>query len=159
LSKGFQSLRCSKKRTRFSARGTSNERLRSTPSNFGFKLAFGDKADPPNYVGFQRDAVELHMQFQFEHEMGTIRLRFLVEDPDALFSEYRQRGVECNPNSVHDTSWGTREFALYDLDRNALTFYRDLTSAEKEGRCGASLSSGRGPHGEHEERGGKTSRP
>jgi catechol 2,3-dioxygenase-like lactoylglutathione lyase family enzyme len=100
----------------------------------GFKLAFGDKADPPNYVGFRRDAVELHMQFQFEHEMGTIRLRFLVDDPDALFSEYRQRGVECNPNSVHNTSWGTREFALYDLDRNALTFYRDLTSAEKEGR-------------------------
>ena len=23
------------------------------------------------------------MQFQLEHEMGTIRLRFLVEDPDA----------------------------------------------------------------------------
>jgi hypothetical protein len=95
-------------------------------------LAFGDKADPPNYVGFRRDGVELHMQFQFEHEMGTIRLRFLVEDPDALSNEYRQRGVECNPNSVHDTSWGTREFALYDLDCNALTFYRNLTSAEKE---------------------------
>jgi catechol 2,3-dioxygenase-like lactoylglutathione lyase family enzyme len=93
----------------------------------GFKLAFGDKADPPNYVGFRRDAVELHVQFQFEHEMGTIRLRFLVEDPDALFSEYRQRSVECTPNSVRDTPWGTREFALYDLDRNALTFYRDLT--------------------------------
>src|SRR5262249_43624497 len=31
----------------------------------GFKLAFGDKVDPPNYVGFRRDAVELHMQFQF----------------------------------------------------------------------------------------------
>jgi catechol 2,3-dioxygenase-like lactoylglutathione lyase family enzyme len=37
--------------------------------------------------GFRRDSVELHMQFQFEHEMGTIRLRFLAEDPDALFSE------------------------------------------------------------------------
>jgi catechol 2,3-dioxygenase-like lactoylglutathione lyase family enzyme len=97
----------------------------------GFKLAFGDKADPPNYVGFRRDAVELHMQFQFEHEMGTIRLRLLVENPDALFNEYRQRDVECTPNSVHDTTWGTREFALYDLDRNALTFYRDLTSTEK----------------------------
>jgi hypothetical protein len=47
----------------------------------------GDKADPPNYVGFRRDSVELDMQFQFEHEMGTIRLRFLAEDPDALFSE------------------------------------------------------------------------
>jgi hypothetical protein len=64
----------------------------------GFNLSFGDKADPPNYVGFRRDAVEFHMQFQFEHEMGTIRLRFLVDDPDALFGEFRQRGVECNPN-------------------------------------------------------------
>jgi catechol 2,3-dioxygenase-like lactoylglutathione lyase family enzyme len=95
----------------------------------GFVLAFGDKAEPPNYVGFRRDAVELHMQFQFEHEMGTIRLRFLVTDPDALFHEYRQRGVECSPNGIGDTSWGTREFALYDLDRNALTFYRDLKGA------------------------------
>ena len=97
----------------------------------GFQLAFRDETDPPNYVGFRRDAVELHMQFQFEHEMGTIRLRFLVEDPDALFNEYRQSAVERTLNSVHDTLWGTREFALYDLDRNALTFYRDLTSAEK----------------------------
>ena len=63
--------------------------------------------------------------------MGTIRLRFLVEDPDALFNEYRRRGVDCTPNRVQDTPWGTREFALYDLDRNALTFYRGLTSAEK----------------------------
>src|SRR5712675_13123 len=57
----------------------------------GFTLAFGDNAEPPNYVGFRRDAVELHMQFQFEHEMGTIRLRFLVRDLDVLFDEYRQR--------------------------------------------------------------------
>jgi catechol 2,3-dioxygenase-like lactoylglutathione lyase family enzyme len=98
----------------------------------GFTQAFKDKAEPPNYVGFRRDAVELHMQFQFEREMGTIRLRFLVEDPDALFDEYRQRGVECSPDSVRDTPWGTREFALYDPDRNALTFYRDLTDAEKQ---------------------------
>jgi catechol 2,3-dioxygenase-like lactoylglutathione lyase family enzyme len=97
----------------------------------GFKLAFIDNADAPNYLGFRRDAVVLHMQFQYEHEMGTIRLRFLVADPDALFNEYRQRGVECTPNGIRDTPWGTREFALYDLDRNAFTFYRDLTSEEK----------------------------
>jgi hypothetical protein len=80
--------------------------------------------------GFRRDAVELHMQFRFEHEMGTIRLRFLVEDPDALCSEYQQRGIECTANGFRDTPWGTRELALYDLDRNALTFYRGLTRAE-----------------------------
>ena len=105
----------------------------------GFTLAFGDKANPPNYVGFRRDAVELHMQFQFEHEMSIIRLRFLVEDPDGLFNEYRQRGVECTSNGIRDTPWGTREFALYDLDRNALTFYRHLTSAE-QGRQSSSFS-------------------
>jgi len=100
----------------------------------GFKLAFADKVEPPNYVGFRRDAVELHMQFQFEHEMGTIRLRFLVEDPDALFTEYRQRGIECTANGIRDTPWGTREFALYDLDRNALTFYRHLSAEDSDGR-------------------------
>ena len=97
----------------------------------GFDLAFKDHADTPNYVGFRRDAVELHMQFQFEHEMSIIRLRLLVEDPDALFSEYRQRSVECSPGGIRDTPWGTREFAIYDQDRNALTFYRRLTNAEK----------------------------
>ena len=97
----------------------------------GFTLAFGDNVDPPNYVGLRRDAIVLHMQFQFEHEMGTIRLRFVVDDPDALFREYRARGIECTPNEVRATPWGTREFALYDLDRNALTFYRQLTREER----------------------------
>jgi catechol 2,3-dioxygenase-like lactoylglutathione lyase family enzyme len=99
----------------------------------GFRLAFVDNADAPNYVGLRRDDVELHMQFQFEHEMAAIRLRFLVDDPDSLFDEYRRLGVECTPSGIRDTAWGTREFALYDLDRNALTFYRNLTSAEREG--------------------------
>jgi catechol 2,3-dioxygenase-like lactoylglutathione lyase family enzyme len=100
-------------------------------TQLGFDLAFKDNPDTPNYIGFRRDAVVLHMQFQYEHEMGTIRLRLLVEDADALFDEYRQRGVECSATGIRDTPWGTREFALYDPDRNALTFYRNLTSEEK----------------------------
>lgn len=101
----------------------------------GFQLAFIDNPAAPNYVGFRRDAVELHMQFQYEHEMSRIRLRFVVEDPDALFAEYQQRQVECSESGIRDTPWGTREFALYDLDRNALTFCRALTSEEKERRA------------------------
>ncbi len=92
----------------------------------GFKLACNDKSDPANCVGFRRDFAELHMQFQFEHEMTTTRLRFLIEDVHGLFNEYQLPGVECSPNGVRDTPWGTREFALYDLDRNSLTFYRNL---------------------------------
>lgn len=73
----------------------------------GFTLAFRDSPnDPPNYVGYRRNAVELHMQFQFEHEMGTIPLRLLVEDPDPLFNEFRQLRVECTPTGVRDTPGG-----------------------------------------------------
>ena len=92
----------------------------------GFDLAFRDSVDAPNYVGFRRDAVELHMQFQYEHEMGTTRLRIVVDDPDALYAEYKDKNVFHERTRLVDTPWGTREFALYDLDRNSLTFYRHL---------------------------------
>src|SRR3569832_2332979 len=98
----------------------------------GFQLAFQDNTDTRNYVGFRRDQVELHKQYQYEHEMSTNRLRFLVDATDALFTEYQQRGVECSTSGIRDTPGATREFALYDVDRNSLTFYRDLKSAENE---------------------------
>jgi catechol 2,3-dioxygenase-like lactoylglutathione lyase family enzyme len=98
----------------------------------GFDLVFQDSVETPNYVGFRRDNVELHMQFQYEHEMQRTRLRFLIEDPDSLFKQLRERGVECSPAGIHDTAWGTREFALFDPDRNALTFYRHLLHSEKD---------------------------
>jgi catechol 2,3-dioxygenase-like lactoylglutathione lyase family enzyme len=92
------SLQCSKRRTRYSARDIQRA-IDFYTQQLGFKLAFGDKADPPNYVGFRRDAVVLHLQFQFEHEMGTIRLRFLVENPDALFNEYRNVASSARPTA------------------------------------------------------------
>lgn len=101
-------------------------------AKLGFELAFQDNGDDPNYVGYRRDGVELHMQFQFGDEMNVTRLRIYVEDPDSLFKEYTKAGVACTSSGVGDTAWGTREFALYDLDRNALTFYRDLTSFERQ---------------------------
>jgi catechol 2,3-dioxygenase-like lactoylglutathione lyase family enzyme len=92
----------------------------------GFTLAFGDPSIPVNYVGLRRDNVELHLQFQFEHEMQTTRLRLVVDDPDALYEEFKDQDVFYEGTRLADTPWGTREFALYDLDRNALTFYRHL---------------------------------
>ena len=38
-------------------------------SRLGFALAFRDASVPTNYAGLRRDEVELHMQFQYEHEM------------------------------------------------------------------------------------------
>lgn len=99
-------------------------------TRLGFQLAFRDGSNPTNYAGLRRDDVELHMQFQYEHEMSTTRLRILVDDPDALYREYESQNVFFEGTRLASTPWGTREFALYDLDRNALTFYRHLTKTE-----------------------------
>ena len=94
----------------------------------GFALKFKVGTAPAYYLGFLRDRVELHMQFQYPHEMGTLRLRILVDDVDALYEEYQSRDVFCDKTQLADKPWGTREFALYDPDGNALTFYRHLLS-------------------------------
>ena len=96
----------------------------------GFALAFRDPSGPSNYAGARRDGVELHFQWQDESEMTTTRLRFLVEDPDALYAEYRDKQVFHDRTRLADTPWGTREFAFYDPDGNGLTFYRDLKKSE-----------------------------
>jgi catechol 2,3-dioxygenase-like lactoylglutathione lyase family enzyme len=100
--------------------------IRFYTERLAFKLAFGDPAEPVGYVGLRRDSVELHLQFQYEHEMSTARLRFVVDDPDALYAEYQDKDVFHAGTRLADTAWGTREFAFYDLDGNGLTFYRDL---------------------------------
>jgi len=89
----------------------------------GFNLLFSHNS---NYAGFRRDHVELHMQFQYEHEMQTTRLRFFVDDPDALFAEFKPLDVFHDRTCLADTPWGTREFSFYDRDGNGLTFYRHL---------------------------------
>jgi catechol 2,3-dioxygenase-like lactoylglutathione lyase family enzyme len=91
----------------------------------GFQIAFRDGSVPTNYAGMRRGEVEIHVQFQFEHEMQTTRLRFFVENADALYAEYVQKKLAIE-GGMRDTPWGTREFALYDPDGNALTFYQPL---------------------------------
>jgi len=53
-------------------------------------------------------------------------LRLVVDDPDVLFQEYKDKGVFHQHTQLGDTSWGTGEFAFFDLNHNGLTFMRDL---------------------------------
>jgi uncharacterized glyoxalase superfamily protein PhnB len=84
-----------------------------------------------DYVDVRPDSVELHLQWQSEADLragtaGQAMLRFVVDDPDALFEEYKTKGVFNQGTCVEDKPWGTREFAFFDLNGNGLTFYRDL---------------------------------
>jgi hypothetical protein len=56
---------------------------------------------------------------------GRLRVRWVVDDPDALFEEFRGKGVSDDGTHVRDTSWGTRAFGFRDPDGN-VAFYRDL---------------------------------
>ena len=91
----------------------------------GFTLVF-EVEEHPAYAGIRRDGVELHLQWHDPSEWSAVdrpMLRFVVSDLDALFAEYRTRGVFHDRTALRETPWGTREFAFFDPDRNGLTFY------------------------------------
>jgi len=108
-----------------------SEAVRFYVERLGFELRFEDAPDRPQYAGVRRGSVVLHLQFQFEQDFkagtaGQCMLRLVVDDPDALFEEYKDKGVFHEGTKLSDTPWGTREFAFWDLDHNGLTFMRDL---------------------------------
>ena len=105
--------------------------IRFYVDRLGFEVRFQDDPDQPEYAGVQRDNIVLHLQFQFDRDFqagsaGRCFVRILVDDPDALFAEYSDKGVFQEWSKCGDTDWGTREFALADPDGNVLTFMRDL---------------------------------
>lgn len=93
----------------------------------GFSLGFQD-GDNPAYAGVRRNQVELHLQWHDPQEWERVErpmLRFYIPNVDALYEEYKDKGVFHDQTALRNTPWGTREFAFYDLDGNGLTFYRD----------------------------------
>jgi uncharacterized glyoxalase superfamily protein PhnB len=105
--------------------------IRFYVERLGFDIDFRDEEHSDNYAGVRRDDVRLHMQWQHEEEFkkgtaGTLRVRIIVDDPDALFEEYRGKGILDERAQVRETPAGTREFGCRDLDGNGLIFYRDL---------------------------------
>ena len=95
----------------------------------GFTLVGQDRPTDPRYAVIRRDEVVLHLQWNDPAELGEgdrPMIRIVVPEVQELFDEYKDKGVFHDRTALRDTPWGTREFAFYDLDRNGLTFYRDL---------------------------------
>ena len=98
----------------------------------GFMLMFNDDTDPIRYAGVRRDDVELHLQWQDESYFpapgkDSPAYRFLVDDPDALFAEFRTSGALHTTAALRNTPWHTREFAVWDPNSRGLTFYKSLS--------------------------------
>jgi uncharacterized glyoxalase superfamily protein PhnB len=107
------------------------EAVRFYVDRLGFELRFTDRDENTEYAGVRRGGIVLHLQTQFEKDFqagtaGQCMLRLVVDDPDALFEEYRDKGVFNAWTKLSDTPWKTREFAFFDLNGNGLTFLRVL---------------------------------
>lgn len=102
----------------------------------GFTLRGQDSPENPRYAVIARDDVVLHLQWHDPKEWSAVErpmLRFVVPAVDALFDEYKEKGVFHDRTALREPEWGTREFAFYDRDGNGLTFYRDLGHRERTG--------------------------
>ena len=89
----FRSLQCSKNPPILGTRDI--QRAIESSSN---SLASGQRLETKQVLRTAsdlRDAVELPTQFQFEHEMGTIRLRYPIEDPDVPFASDSMFRTRC----------------------------------------------------------------
>jgi uncharacterized glyoxalase superfamily protein PhnB len=108
-----------------------SEAIRFYVDRLGFVLRFTDREEDPLYAGVRRGEIVLHLQFQYEKDFkagtaGQCMLRLVVDDPDALYEEYKDKGVFTPGAGPEDTEWKTREFGFSDPNGNGLTFLRPL---------------------------------
>lgn len=110
----------------------------------GFTCAYQDKG----FAKIIRDRVEIHLWAAYDKSWkwrsillflkpvfsgaetfiaGTHSCRIEVEEIDNFYSEFKKKEMLYSPETLmEETSWGTREFPVLDLDRNLLTFYEQI---------------------------------
>jgi len=72
-------------------------------------------------MGVSRDSIRLHLSsFSGDGVTGGV-VNLVVEDVDALHTEFLGRGVLIAVEPV-DQTWGTREMYVKDADGNCLRF-------------------------------------
>lgn len=99
-------------------------------NKLGFEILFADDDKDPKYAGVRRDGIEIHLQWhdEAEWEIAVDRpmLRIVTQNIEELFEEFKTKEVFHKDTTLHETAWGTKEFAFYDLYKNGLTFYTNV---------------------------------
>ena len=93
----------------------------------GFTVAF----QYPGYAGLSRDGASFHLSEMSDPKLARTvgeqtMIRFVVDDIEAMYADYQQRGGKVHPNGALQTKpWGTTEFASIDPCGVCVTFLRD----------------------------------
>lgn len=93
----------------------------------GFELSFSHEK---MYAGLYRDDLEIHLQWHAGTEgdplSGGAVIRIDVKNITPLFEEFKQRGAVTENGFRANTPWGTNEFAIHDLNSNAIFISEDI---------------------------------
>jgi catechol 2,3-dioxygenase-like lactoylglutathione lyase family enzyme len=104
----------------------------------GFEIGFFmGSIEPVPCAGVCRDGIEIYLELVdlelLDDDAATLtptHLRFLVDDPDALFRELSEQGKVDPLPPVRYGRWDTRDLSIAGPDGNQLTFYRVLIDDE-----------------------------
>lgn len=102
-----------------------NQAVEFYRDTLGFEIAF--LSEEP-YAIVTRDDVCIHLWQCSDPELPThCGCRIVVKGIDELYQEYEPLGV-VHPNApLEETSWGTKEFAIGDGDKNLITFEENVS--------------------------------
>ncbi len=118
--------------------------VRNIPKSVSFyreKLGFAPVHEDQGFAIVERDGVQIHLWEASDHDWptrnsqipvvtgaesfiaGTASCRVAVEGVEEIHTEMNPLGI-MHPNApLSDQEWGTREFAILDLDGNLITFF------------------------------------
>lgn len=102
------------------------ETLAYYTDSLGFECT-GQYGDPPFYAIIQRDGHTIHFrladtpQSPDKYDDEYLDAYITVDDIDALYEEYRKRGVTFS-RDLADMPWQAREFVVRDCDGRLLCF-------------------------------------
>jgi len=92
----------------------------------GFATYFADDM----YAVIYRESLVIHLQWHADTEsdplLGGSVIRVYVNNIQALFEEFVQRGTVTLDAFKQNTPWGTNEFGFFDLNQNAVFIMEDI---------------------------------
>jgi uncharacterized glyoxalase superfamily protein PhnB len=99
------------------------ETVRWYEQNLGFRCLFVYPKEAPDYAAVARGGVEIHFfPAKVDPKKNDWMCYLRVRGIEALYEEYRAKGL-IHPNAPLATKpWGQREFAVGDLNGTLLTF-------------------------------------
>ena len=110
--------------------GNMQESLDFYENKMGFKNVYDStqyESGEMNYAVMCRQNCCIHLQlFKDIRPDFQPQIRIEVKNIEPLFEEYRSKGLLDHQPALRATPWGTLEFAFYDPNNMAITFYEDV---------------------------------